>query len=140
MTTTLNGQIIGEAERTTRAVLDRLLDRTGTDFHGWVALNVIAAGGDQATRSAAVSQLTRGLRIDEAVAQSTVDGLVATGLLEGDLMLTEAGSRRHAEIRQGIADITARVYGDLPADDLQVAARVLTTITARAQAELATSV
>jgi len=137
MTTTLNGQIIGQAERTTRAVLDRFLDRTGTDFLGWVALNVIATG-NQATESSVVSQLAQGLRVDESVARSTVDGLVARGLLEGDVELSAAGRQRHDQIRQGIAEITARLYGDLPGDELEVAARVLTTITARAQAELST--
>jgi hypothetical protein len=33
--------------------------------------------------------------------------------------------------------LSERLYGDLPTDDLDTAARVLTTITARAHAELA---
>ena len=42
---TLNGRDIGQAEHATRAVLDRLLARTGTQFHGWVIINLLAASG-----------------------------------------------------------------------------------------------
>ena len=51
--------------------------------------------------------------------------------------LTDAGQARYQQIRTAIGDITARLYGDLPADDLATTGRVLTTITARANAELA---
>ena len=49
----LNGQDIGQAEHATRAVLDRLLARTGTQFRGWVILNLLAAGGGTARRGRA---------------------------------------------------------------------------------------
>jgi hypothetical protein len=42
---TLTGQDIGQAEKATRAVLDRLLTQTGTGFHGWVLLNRLSAAG-----------------------------------------------------------------------------------------------
>ncbi|MEO8267648.1 MAG: hypothetical protein ABI706_19265 [Ilumatobacteraceae bacterium] len=38
---TLNGQVIGQAERTTRAVLEVLLAETDTAFTNWVALNLV---------------------------------------------------------------------------------------------------
>ena len=41
----LNGQDIGQAEHATRAVLDRLLARTGIQFHSWVIINQLAASG-----------------------------------------------------------------------------------------------
>ena len=40
-------------------------------------------------------------------------------------------------ISDGIADITRRLYHDLPHDDLVVARRVFETLTERARAELA---
>ncbi|HEY5987679.1 MAG TPA: hypothetical protein VIV12_15085 [Streptosporangiaceae bacterium] len=51
--------------------------------------------------------------------------------------LTGAGQARYRQIRTAIGEITERLYGDLPAADLAIAGRVLATITARANEELA---
>jgi hypothetical protein len=48
-----------------------------------------------------------------------------------------AGSARFSEIRDGIAQITGRLYGGFPAADLAVAHRVLAAVTERANAVLA---
>lgn len=133
MTVPLNGQVIGQAERATRAVLDRLLDRVGTPFEQWVALNLTTTSGPLPAAALA----TR-LRIPLTEATAALSALAADGLLAADGTLTAAGRDRHAEITAGLAVITDRLYGDLPADDLAVAGRVLTLITARAAAELAT--
>jgi hypothetical protein len=130
---TLNGQVIGQAERATRAVLDRLLDTVGTPFEQWVALNLTATSGP-----VSAAELAARLRIPIEEATAALAALTADGLLAGDATLTVAGRARHAEISTGLAAITERLYGDLPADDLAVAGRVLTLITARATAELAT--
>lgn len=133
MTTPLNGQIIGQAERHTRAVLNRLLDQTGTSFEQWVAINLTATAGP----SDLASSLAAGLRLDLLRARAVVSSLVEAGLLTADANLTPAGQQRYEEISAGIAGITQRLYGDLPAGDLIVAGRILTTITDRAKAELA---
>jgi hypothetical protein len=132
MTTPLNGQIIGQAERTTRAVLDRLLARTGTGFDQWVALSLAATTG-----VTGVTGLADALRIDPVAAEEIIGGLRDAGLLTSSGALTPAGQERHDQIRAGITGITERLYGDLPADELAVAGRILTTITDRARAELA---
>lgn len=129
MTTPLNGQIIGQAERTTRALLERLLAGNGTSFDQWVALTSAADG--------TVSTLADSLRIAPAEAQRIIDGLAAAGLLTESGTLTPSGRERRGQISAGIAGITQRLYGDLPADDLIVAGRVLTLVTERARAELA---
>jgi hypothetical protein len=72
-----------------------------------------------------------------------VASLAASDLLEslpGDdsrLRLTDQGRARNDEIRSAIAVITERLYGDIPAADLATAGRVLSLVTARANAELA---
>jgi hypothetical protein len=134
-TPTLNGQLIGQAERVTRAVLDRLLAETGTTFTEWVALNVTAT----AEPNDLDAQLVAGLRVEPAEARSVVAGLVEQGLLAAGGGLTAAGRARHDQIAAGIAGITRRLYADLPADDLATAGRVLTTVITRAQSELATN-
>jgi hypothetical protein len=127
MTTPLNGQIIGQAERATRAVLDRLL--ADMPFTDWVAINLSATGGPDDL----AGRLATGLRIDPA---PILAGLVDAGLLTAGGALTPAGRARYDDISAGLADITARLYGDLSAEDLAVAGRVLITVTNRARAEL----
>ena len=51
--------------------------------------------------------------------------------------VTGAAQQLHSRIRAAIAEITQRLWGDLPAEDLATAGRVLAIITERANAELA---
>jgi hypothetical protein len=130
--TTLNGQVIGEAQRAVQILLDQLLSRTGTTFHQWVALNTIAASGGSATQEQSETRMTTGLQIDAAAVSRTLAELGAAGLIDGG-SFTAAGRIRHAEIQAGISGITARLYGDVPNEDLATAGRVLATVTARAR-------
>lgn len=136
---TLNGQVIGQAESATRAVLDRLLATANVTFHQWVGLNLIEAAGGSIEPDRFVQRMVNGLKVDDWVASGTIAELAAAGLVAGENMLnwTPAGQDRHASIRLGVNGITERLYADLPADDLAIAARVLTTLTERANAELA---
>lgn len=142
-TPVLNGQVLGEAEHATRAVLDRLLQRIGTTFHQWVALNTAAVGGGTIERRQLVDRMIGGLKVDEAPVQSAIAELLALGMFEEQtdgsaLRLAPSGEARQREVRAAIAGVTARLYADLPAEDLAVAGRVLTLLTARANAELDT--
>jgi len=134
---TLNGQVIGQAERATRAVLEVLLADTNTPFVEWVALNL--ATQRTTTTDALVEQLVVGLRISEPDARAAIDALVVKSLVTADneVQLTAEGVALHDRISEGIAVITQRLYSDLPHDDLVVARRVLETLTDRARAELA---
>jgi DNA-binding MarR family transcriptional regulator len=146
-TPTLTGQDIGQAERATRAVFDRLLAESGTTFHGWVILNDLNGNGPTLERSAQVSRLALALRVDEPAVRSALDDVVSQGLvgLTGtaagtEVTLSAAGEARVRQVRTGIARIAARFYGDLPAEDLAAAHRVLAIVTERANAELAGAV
>jgi DNA-binding MarR family transcriptional regulator len=132
-TPTLNGQLIGQAERVTRAVLDRLLAGAGTTFTQWVALNLTATANPHDLEA----QLVDGLRVEPAEARSAIAGLVDQGLLTREGGLTAAGRERFDEISAGIAGIGERLYAGLPADDLATAGRVLTAVISRARSELA---
>jgi hypothetical protein len=129
--TALNGIDIGQAERATRAVLDRLLERVGTPFEQWVALNLTGAG-----TPVPAADLAARLGIPLSAAAAVLADLRTGGLLD-EAGLTPAGRARHAEITAGIAAITARLYADLPPADQETTARVLTLVTTRARAELA---
>jgi hypothetical protein len=141
---TLNGQVIGQAERATRAVLEVLLAETNTPFVHWATINLIGnviATQDEIAVDALVDQLVSGLRIEESAARSAVDDLVRASLVTAtDLVrLTPEGLERYQRISDGIGEITRRLYRDLPHDDLVVARRVLETLTDRARAELAST-
>jgi DNA-binding MarR family transcriptional regulator len=142
-TPTLNGQVIGQAHYATRAVLEGLLARTGTTFHQSVALNVTADSGATIDNDQLISRMTGTLKIDGSAALATIAELTASELLEplpgeaSRVRLTDAGQALNHQIRTALNEITARLYGDLPTDDLATAGRLLTVITTRANAELA---
>ena len=139
ITPTLNGQIIGQTEKATRAVLDRLLDRTGTTFHQWVVINLV--GGEPMTAEAdIVARLVQGLEIDEAAAHRAVGDARSLGLVTvevGTVGLTTPGW--HGS-RQFVRRSTASPVGSMATCRRTICTRprrVLTVITARANAELA---
>jgi DNA-binding MarR family transcriptional regulator len=138
----LNGQVIGQAERATRAVLDSLLAETDIDFLQWVTLNVLDAAGRSIDEADLVQRVAVGLKIDGSTALGALDDIVSSGFAArevgvGRVEFTPAGAALHDRVQTGIGRITERLYRDLPADDLAIAGRVLTLITARANAELA---
>jgi hypothetical protein len=144
-TPTLTGQDIGQAEKATRAVLDRLLARTGTGFHGWVILNQLSAAGGVMDAAGLTSRVSHGLKIGPADVQDALSELGGQNLVSevspaggaAQVTLMPAGRARFAQVQAGIGEITQRLYGGLPAADLAVAHQVLATVTERANAELA---
>ncbi|MCX4736244.1 hypothetical protein [Streptomyces sp. NBC_01363] len=142
-TPTVNGQIIGRAHYATRAVLERLLAATGTTFHQSLALNAVAGNGGAIERGRLVDRMTAALKTDAAVVEATLAELTAAELLaEVDgtvprIGLTAAGRDRLQANGADVADLTTRLYADLPAEDLEAAGRVLIEVTARANAVLA---
>jgi hypothetical protein len=139
--TTLNPQIIGQAENALRAILNRALTRTGGGtYQHWVALTLTAAGGGAIERDQLVGRLTGALKFDDAAAQAAIAELTAAHLLKDQgsrIGFTDTGQARHRQIRADLDQTTARLFGELSADDLATAGRVLTVITDRANAELA---
>ncbi|MFD9224283.1 hypothetical protein ACFWDI_30770 [Streptomyces sp. NPDC060064] len=139
---TLNGQVIGQAHYATRAVLERLVAGTGATFHQVVALNATADSGAAMDRDRLVLRMTSTLKIDASTALAAIADLTASKLVEtlpGDasrIRLTDAGRALQDRISTATAGITERLYGGLPAEDLAAASRVLTAVTARANAEL----
>ena len=136
----LTGQDIGQAHFATRAVLERLLAGLDLRFEGPVALNLLSAAAGAPSRGEVIGQLAQGLKISAQQAHDVLDELAAQGLTSSDdseLALTASGRARVEQVREGLSGITGRLYGDLPADDLIIAQRVLAAVTARANAELA---
>ena len=104
----LNGQDIGQAEHATRAVLDRLLARTGTEFRGWVILDLLAAGGGGAPgEDELTGRITHGLKIGEYAVHAAAAELAWQGLISREpateggtqVTLTPAGTARFEQIQ-----------------------------------------
>jgi DNA-binding MarR family transcriptional regulator len=141
--TTLNPQIVGQAEKAHKPILDRILARTGITMSQWVALKLTAASGGAADRGQLINGITGALRTDDAAVLAAIAELTTAGLLkhlpgEGSrLGFTDAGQALYQQINGAIGEVVARAYADIPAGDLATAARVLTLITTRLNAEQA---
>jgi hypothetical protein len=142
-TPTFSAQILGQTEKALNAILDRELVGTGLTERLWVPLTVTAASGGTLDRDQLVQRLTDGVKVSEAEAQARIAELAAAELLEAPdgegkpVTLTEAGRQLHGQIRAFVTEVTERMWGDLPPEELTTAARVLSIILERADAELA---
>jgi DNA-binding MarR family transcriptional regulator len=143
-TPTLTGQDIGQAHYATRAVLEQVLAQAGLGFAASVALNMVGRKGSAVDENDLRTRVVHGLKVDESTADSALADLLDQGLVtrtpptaaNPQITLTPTGTTRWQEVQHGIAQITQRLYGGLPAEDLAVAHRILTTVTVRANAEL----
>ncbi len=145
MTQILTGRDIGQAHYATRAVLERVLTDLGLEFPHSVALNLLG-GNDFALASDDLrARLENGLKLGEVEVMAVIDGLVSRGLvvlrLENDgrtmVSVTPTGVERFNEVQSRTARFTTRLYAGLPPEDQETTKRLLATLTARANAELA---
>ncbi|MBQ0906113.1 MarR family winged helix-turn-helix transcriptional regulator [Micromonospora sp. U21] len=143
---TLNGQVIGQAHYATRALLEQAVAPLGVSFGQVLILNVLAASAIE--RTGLVHRITSTLKVDEPAVHTLITQLVEAdlaqvgdrtpaGAREPQLWLTDTGHAVQGRISDAVAGITARLYADIPADETSAAARVLTLVTQRANAELA---
>lgn len=138
-------QLIGQTEKTLNAILGRLLAGTGLTEPQWVTLTVTIMGGGSVPPGQLVSRVAGALKVTETEARARVDELVAAQLLAdpgedgAPVAVTDAGRDLHASIRASVAEITQRLWGDVPADELATAARVLAMVLDRGNAQLAAS-
>ncbi|MDJ0347409.1 hypothetical protein QMK19_40495 [Streptomyces sp. H10-C2] len=140
---TLNPQIIGQVENAHKALMARVLAGTGTTFFHWVALKLTAVSGGAIDRDQLVGRIAGALKIEDAAALAAIAELDGAQLLRTEpgegfrVALTDSGQARYRRFSTAVDEIMARVYSDISEGDLATAARVLTLITARANAELA---
>ncbi|GAA3148648.1 winged helix DNA-binding protein [Streptomyces echinatus] len=145
MTTTaphVNGRVVALAHYASRALLEDALTRHGATFNQSVTLRVVAVAGGAVGRDALVADVIGSLKTDESVVHGVIAELTAAKLLEEDpaeasgIRLTDAGRALYESTATESAEIAARLYADIPAEDLAIAGRVLTLVTERANAEL----
>ena len=140
---TFNAQLLGQTEKAANAILDRLLAEPGLSEPQWVTLSITAASGGSLGRGQLIERVAGALKVGDGEAQQRIIELAVRRLLHdsGDdyasITLTDRGQRMHGQIRAAATQITQRLWGDLPVEDLATAGRVLDTVLARANAELA---
>lgn len=139
METTLNPQVIGQAESALGALLAPVLHETGRTFEQWLVLTVLTAGGGTQDPDQLAGRIARARKIPASDVAAAIAELTAAGALaaeSGQVMLTASGQAMHRAVRTRIDEVTAGIF-DFTADDLATAGRVLTTITDRVNAFLA---
>ncbi|GAA2425388.1 MarR family transcriptional regulator [Streptomyces macrosporus] len=140
---TVNGRVIALAHHAGRALLEGVLARHGATFHQSVTLRAVVVAGESIGRDELVGDVTGSLKVDASVVRGAIEELTAMKLLEEDpteasrLRLTDAGRELYESTTAETAEISARLYAGIPAEDLAIAGRVLALITERANTELA---
>lgn len=135
MTTTLNPSIVGQTEKVHTAILARALEGTALDETQWITLN-LAIAADGIDHAQLVQRVTAATKRNAALVEAAITALEDRGLL-ATATVTDAGRELVGSVRAGIAPIVARAYGQVAEEDLAVAARALTIITAALSQELA---
>jgi len=138
--TAFSTALVGQTETAFGAILDRQLAATGLSAPQWITLTVALSAGETVERDRLVRRVAGARKLNESEVQAYIDDLAAKDLLrapdEKHLAVTDAGRRLHGQIISAVADITERLWGDLAADDLATAGRVLSAVLARANHEL----
>lgn len=135
----LNPQIIGQAERAHAAILGRILSGSNVTGNQSITVNLVMFAGGSLDHSALIDRLAEALLVSISTAQETIAETINAGLLarEGaDINATDAGKAYYQRFRAVSVEALTPAYADIPADDLAIAARVLTTITERIRHEL----
>jgi DNA-binding MarR family transcriptional regulator len=133
-------QLIGQTEKALNAILERQLAGMISEPQ-WVALVLIAGSGESASRGQITGRLAHALKADSQTAADHVGGLLAKGLVQPvsepgpDLALTAAGHQLFGRIQRQVGEITQRLWGDLPAAEMDLTREVLATILERAESE-----
>ncbi|MFD4376901.1 MarR family transcriptional regulator [Streptomyces sp. NPDC058486] len=144
MTTTVSpvadSRMLGLAHYAARGLLEHVLARHGATFQQQIALRTAVTAEAPLTPDDLVARVHATLKADPAEILAALDALRAKDLLVADgphLLPTDAGRDLLAAVGAETAPLTARVWADIPPDDLAAAGRVLALVTERADRELA---
>jgi hypothetical protein len=132
--------LIGQTEKALNAILDRQLAGTGITEPQWVTLTLTMVSGGAIDRAELIRRVGGATQASPAAVAERITELTAAGFLrdgdDGRVQVTGEGQTRWTQIRTAIGPITQRLWGDLPAEDLAAAGRVLGIVLDRANAVL----
>ncbi|MEU0316041.1 hypothetical protein [Nocardioides sp. NPDC006273] len=133
----LTGANLGVAYFAIRKNLLDVLDDFDLTFEQSLLLNYLRQG--DASRADLVASTADNIKISAAEVESHLDAAIARGLIADGLTLTEEGDRLQQQITERVQPLTRTFFADIPAEDMVVTARVLATLTERANAALSAS-
>ena len=131
-------QLIGQTEKAMNAILDRLIADAVTEPQ-WVTLVLTARNGGPADSGQFPGRVAQALAVDQATAADHIGQLAKKGLVStagGVITVAEAGQQLLDRVQGQTGEIIQRLWGDLPTADHEATRRMLSTVLARAQAEL----
>jgi hypothetical protein len=132
--------LIGQTEKALNAILDRQLAGTGITEPQWVTLTLTVVSGGTIDRAELIRRVGGATRFSPASVAERITELTAAGFLrdggDGRVQVTDEGQARWTQVRTAIGPITQGLWGDLPAEDLAAAGRVLGIVLDRANAVL----
>ncbi|WNM39434.1 winged helix DNA-binding protein [Micromonospora halotolerans] len=144
MTTTAQAfgtALIGQTEKALNAILDRQLVGTGITEPQWVTLTLTVLSGGAVDRAELIRRVGAATQFSQAAVAERITELTAAGFLrdggDGRIQVTDEGQARWTRVHTTIGPITQELWGDLPAEDLAAAGRVLGIVLDRANAVLA---
>lgn len=132
--------LIGQTEKALNAILDRQLAGTGITEPQWVTLTLTVVSGGAIDRAELIRRIGGATQLSRAAVTERITELTAAGFLrdggDGRVQVTDEGQARWTQVRTVIGPITQGLWGDLPAEDLAAAGRVLGIVLDRANAVL----
>ncbi|CAM3671017.1 MarR family winged helix-turn-helix transcriptional regulator [Occultella aeris] len=140
---TFGTALIGQTEKALNAILDRQLAGTGITEPQWVTLTLTVVSGGAIDRTELIRRVGGATQFRQASVAERITELTTAGFLrdagDGHVQVTDEGQARWTQVRSAIGPITQGLWGDLPAEDLASAGRVLGIVLDRANAVLAGS-
>jgi hypothetical protein len=147
---TFSPALIGQTEKALNAILERQLAGTGITEPQWVTLTLTVVGGGVIDRAELIRRVSRATQFSQAAVADRITELTAAGFLrdggdgdggdggggDGRVQVTDEGQARWTRVRTELGPITQRLWGDLPAEDLAAAGRLLAIVLERANAAL----
>jgi DNA-binding MarR family transcriptional regulator len=133
----VTGATLGVAYFAVRKNLLDVLDDYDLTFEQSLLLSYLRQG--DATRADLVASAADNIKVSAVEVESHLDAAIARGLIADGLTLTEEGDRLQQQIAERTQPLAKIVFGDIATEDLAATARVLATVTERANAALAAS-
>jgi DNA-binding MarR family transcriptional regulator len=139
LTPTLTTRTIGETESALNGILTKVLGDTGLNELQWVALRLLTMMPPPVKAAALSAQLRSSKKVNDATVAAALRDLEDRGLVDitdDTVSTTPEGAKLFKELNGQVGRFVEQMWDGLDATDLATAARVLTTITHRANALL----
>jgi hypothetical protein len=139
MSIAFSPQLLGQTEKALNAILVRLLADSGLTEPEWVTLSIAVVADEPVDLQQLTGRVAGVLKGGDDQAYAHIAALAERGFLAlgDDVAVTDEGRAFRNAIAGKTGEITQRLWGDLPAEELDAAGRVLSTVLSRVEGELA---